>query len=185
MNNFMSLSNTLWAPLSTSDLHFSRAGYASCIGVDVRLKSADGYISAGEVLERVHEDTSTYLITQDLEAATLCRNPVVGAVSTRAAGVRILWVDGSSIELTTGHMLPCSEVKMFGEEGGYDFPISEQYIIRAGDVDSGLIVSGKEVQAVEPLGTIDAVRLWTYFPAWASVSNRSATLPLDVTVMCY
>ncbi len=139
------------------------------------LELANGAIrSADDILEAVKAGYRVDFRTPHINGLGECANPVVGAVRTAGTGVRILFEDGRSVCLTTGHVLPLDEEWVDWNEkhgGGYhsrtwEFPVRQQWIVRAGDVRPGMKLLDGTVASVTGLGNIEAVRLWTAHPAW-------------------
>lgn len=156
--------NKMWQFLSADALAYVRWNTSSCIGFAQVLSLACGQTrTAEEILHQVQQGERIDFTTTNLTGDGECRNPVIGAVHTRAPGVRIEFTDGRTVEVTIGHVLPVREE--FVEDWG-DRQISEQMICFAGDVRAGMILLDGEVAEVHDIGEIDAVRLWTAHPAW-------------------
>lgn len=168
------VANRYWMELDPYDLAYVR-DYASCIWEGQNMTLADGsYMSAGEILNRVKEGKRIDFRTPDLERRGECANPVIGCVRTRAKGVRITFEDGRSAVLTTGHVLPVdSESKRLPREKHWygDMPIYEQEMIRAGQIEAGMQLLDGKVHAIQRVGKINAVRIWTADPAWIKTAE--------------
>ena len=164
-----------WAPLSTYDLGHVAAGYASCIRDTQRLRLAGGdTLSSSEVMRAVKSGHRIDFVTKDLLGLGRVRNPVIGAVRTRARGVRVTFRDGRSVDLTTGHMLPVDTEVMAPPalgSGQADVDVRQQHTIVAGRVRPGMFLLDGVVDSVTSVGTIDAVRLWTHHPAWIHTAD--------------
>jgi hypothetical protein len=149
---------------------YGLVGDKSCIGADELMVLADGQVlSAAGILAAVKQGHSPCFRTPPLTGDGDAWNPVIGACATRARGVEIRFHGGRSVRLTNGHVLPA------GVEQLHDFeipvPVLEQRIITAGEVRPLMRLADGVVESVRPLGTIDAVRLWTAHPDWLTTAS--------------
>ena len=158
-----------WTPIQTNQLGYVRAGGTSCIAWDQKLSTSGGIMTAKEIYDAIAAGRQVFFLTQNLDDTDKCLNPVSGAVLTRAQGRKITLVDGRSVILTDGHMVPTTEENLTDGSLAYEgktFIVLEQGIAPAGALRPGDEIMDGVIESIEPMGKIDAVRLWTGFPAW-------------------
>jgi hypothetical protein len=153
-----------WSGIDSRVLRRWSTDDPSCILDAERLRLADGSVTTAI---SIHDAVS---IGRTIEFRTLgldgrpCANPVMGSVRTFAEAVRITFVDGRSVALTSAHRLPAEAPVVRGSD-------TEQCTITAGQVRPGHALLDGVVRSVEQLGPQRAVRLWTAHPAWIQTAQ--------------
>lgn len=154
----------MWNTISSYDLSFKAAGFASCILLDEKMRVSDGGTpTALEIFRAVNAGTRVDFTTSDELGVMQCDNPVVGAVRTFGKAVRVVFEDDRAVELTTGHVLPMEST---------DTELAHQdWIILAGMVRAGMLLRDGRVKKVDDLGRRHAIRMWTHHPAWLTTAS--------------
>ena len=163
-----------WTPIETRQLGYVQAGGGSCIAWGQKLKTSGGVMTAKEIYDAIAAGRQVFFLTQNLDDTDECLNPVSGAVLTRAPGRKITLSDGRSVILTDGHMVPTTEENLTDGSLAYEgknFIVLEQGISPAGALRPGDEIMDGTIESIEPMGKIDAVRLWTGFPAWIQTTE--------------
>lgn len=156
---------------------FAAARLDSCIVGSEKLLLADGStLTADDVLSTVRSKRRVDFLHDNGFEPML--NPVVRAIRTRGRGVRIHFEDGRSVALTTGHVLPVARSRVpLGLDGAplqFGFPVVEEPIVLAGHVRVGDELMDGRVRRVQPLGEVEAVRIWTAIPTWIHTAESLA-----------
>lgn len=169
------LASSVWAPRSSASAgrNLWSSSSLSCILHDQEIMATTGPVRAADVVDAFERGEIVRLAASPHEADPIkaTATTVVAACRTTAPAVELVYTDGRSVRLTTGHAVPSGsgaariiagrpELRFRLLQGG-EATLDAVRPIRPGDWLGDGVVSD-----VRDLGVRPAVRLWVTGPEW-------------------